>query len=41
MNDTLAKFKEKNSAYASTQFKVESFDDYEDYTLVLQSAFAQ
>lgn len=41
MNDTLAKFKEKNTAYASTQFKVESFNDYEDYTLALQSAFAQ
>jgi hypothetical protein len=41
MKDTLAKFKETNTAYTSTQFKVESFDDYEDYTLALQSAFAQ
>jgi ABC-type glycerol-3-phosphate transport system substrate-binding protein len=41
MTDTLAKFKEKNTAYQSTQFKIETFNDYEDYTLALTSAFAQ
>ena len=41
MKDTLAKFKETHNSYTSTQFNVESFDDYEDYTLALQSAFAQ
>jgi hypothetical protein len=41
MTDTLAKFKEKSIAYKSTQFKIETFNDYEDYTLALTSAFAQ
>jgi hypothetical protein len=41
MKDTIIKFKETNTAYQNTQFIIESFNDYEDYTLALTSAFAQ
>ena len=41
MDTVLQTFKQKYPTYQSTNFKVERFSDYEDYTYALMTAFSQ
>ena len=41
LTNVLQKFKQKYTAYQNTNFKVESFSNYEDYTYALMTAFSQ